>query len=623
MSDSTFNISMALGHAVNLNSGFVGGDQQQFGRAKSPEPRSSSGVLPQSLLVEAHKEFVAPEWLGRARKQLHRNGLLLLAGPTGTGRRTAALNLLCTIRGSQSVVHHLDDTVNYSSWRPLPGAADGYLVEGTFGGLLRNDAAVTALATKVREVGAMMVAIIPSDPRLEAELERTHGPVLVRCTPPDARRVFDTRFAAAVPGEDERGRLLNGLSERFVRALLPLGASPKDAEDLVEAVIAVGRADEPVRRAMIIRQMLENRADREIELYLPPLEEPHTLSAVVSAAVFAEYGPHVVVDQAARLLHALPGKDAACPSLEDDQRLTVLWETFGARTLPIREPGRPLALKLVFHRTQWPAAILRQVWRRNGLRVHLVAWLRSVKTAELVRPAGSALALSAPRRGHAPLRQIQVCAASGSRFGQAVAAEALRNLLEDPEFSHDVAGQLARWAYSRDRTLRLTTALALGGGADIAPSTLALPLLRRLIHGAELMVDRSVDEALDTAALDLFIRGDRHLVLKTLHDWADSGGHEGRWAARTFPRLLRRDFAWFEAQVVAEESFFALLVLLIRRISRMRDGNSALRDALLLWRRVAAWSPARAAILETIFEAVGFDAHRRVQQLLESIDRQS
>lgn len=110
-------------------------------------------------------------------------------------------------------------------------------------------------------------------------------------------------------------------------------------------------------------------------------------------------------------------------------------------------------------------------------------------------------------------------------------------------------------------------------------------------------------------------------MLRTLLAWTESEGAEAEYATRILPKLLRRDLAWFGAQTTDDE-VFTLTVRLIRRTLRARGPGGALRDAVLLWRRVAAWDPIHKAAVDAVLFAVGGDRHPSVGRFLDAINRQ-
>ncbi|MFC7642339.1 hypothetical protein ACFQX6_16315 [Streptosporangium lutulentum] len=351
---------------IAVNNGLIGGNQSLSSHLLAgPDLRNGRGLrgrLPASLLADAVEGFVTPDWMASAQKK-SRNGIVLLAGGRGTGRQTAALNLLCGTHGAAASVHHLDDDLDFGTWRPILGEANGYLVEGTLGGLVRNRAALTSIGSRLLEADAAMVVILPDDPELVAQLEDFLGMAPVHCTPPVAEQIFHAKLAAAVPGEEARQRLLDGLPAELLPEILPPGASPRDALDVVDAVIATAESLEAAgTRAARIRGILAERADREIAVFLPSwLEDPQARNALIAAVVFTGSSPQTIAEQAERL--SLKVEGASCdPGISNRGRqhsISALLRPIGVRTDMVRRPGRSPETRVAFARCQWPGAILR------------------------------------------------------------------------------------------------------------------------------------------------------------------------------------------------------------------------------------------------------------------------
>ncbi|TMU89931.1 ABC transporter substrate-binding protein [Streptomyces sp. DASNCL29] len=72
------------------------------GRGKDPR------AFAQDQLADLYRRFVAPKGFGQAQTLLLRHGTVLLSGPPGSGRRTAALMLLRHLADDANDVHELD-----------------------------------------------------------------------------------------------------------------------------------------------------------------------------------------------------------------------------------------------------------------------------------------------------------------------------------------------------------------------------------------------------------------------------------------------------------------------------------------------------------------------------------
>lgn len=607
-------LSVIFGHQVNT--GQIGGDQTVFG---SPSGRAGSGGnfgcgLSAAALREAAEGFVTPDWMTRARKR-SRDGIVLLSGGRGTGRWTATLNLLSGLYGSAGVVRHLGDDLDFRTWSPAQGQTYGYVVEGTLGGLVGNHAALTALSSRLREAGAVMVVLLPDDPELTAQLDASSGLSPIRCTPPDAEQVFHAKLAVAIPDQQQRLRLLAELPADLLPDLLPPGASPSDALDVVEAVVKV-------RSATDIRAGLRAMADSEIADHLTRwLRDQKTCGLLISAAVFEGSSPGTITEQAERLASTIADSLAGQDPLAHHEHSSVsLLRPLGVRFDLVQRPGRQPENRVFFSRTQWPEAILRHVWR-GPLANAVALWLRGAADGDLVEQAGRALALSAsPKGGSGRLSRVRACAMSGGGAERNLAASAMRVLLKEERSWRETAGQLGGWAQSPDWRLRCVVAVTAGCNAATTPPGVALPLLRRLVRAADNEPHPAVDRAVDQALLALFLHGDRHVLLRSLLDWTEHGGAEAAWATRIFPKLLRCDLSWF-ATTASDEGTFRLVILLFKRTLRARGPAGPLHDAMLTWRRVASWNADHASAVDAILQAIATDPHPHVRRFLHMVNR--
>lgn len=97
------------------------------------------GPVPESEVAAAAFGFAEPAWFGMARKELD-GRVLFLAGRPGSGRRTAALNLLRRYCGDRAPLQALDSATELDRWQPSGPSVRGYLVDGLFPArtLLRN-----------------------------------------------------------------------------------------------------------------------------------------------------------------------------------------------------------------------------------------------------------------------------------------------------------------------------------------------------------------------------------------------------------------------------------------------------------------------------------------------------
>ena len=609
-------VQFVVNIADNLNNGEVWGDQRCSHPGPVPEMPPEEMGLPRTFLARPLPGFAPQKGIGKARKVL-REGILFLAGDRGTGRRTIANELLGTSRRCEALIHCLSPDLDFARWVPEPGAAHGYLVDGLPDRLMRSQATMVSVRERLLAAGAVMVVVLPVGVRLDASTTDLLGSAFVRCPPPPAEEVFAARFKAEVPDEPERHALMQGLSEIFPRDVLLRDGSPQDAMDVLEAVRSISTGSRGSRMAAIDAALSE-KADHEIREFLPEwFVDQNRRHALISAAVFAGMPPEVVAEQARRLAR-LAGQSSAP---ETFLPLEELLGSAGARVETVRHGCGDPPVRVVFARSRWARAILRRVWQGPSAEV-CARWLQSVTQAELIVPAGRALALSAilhPR--HTQLTRIRTSAVSGDPCGRMIAAAALQTILSDPDHADEAVAKLGGWVMADDR-LRHVTALTCGGGAERIPVRFAFHLVVRLIRSTETDRAPRIAAAVDEALMDLFHRGDRAAVLREMARWTESGQAEARYATALFPKLLSRYLTWFHTHA-AEEAGRRTVALMIRRVLRSGGPSSVLRGPMLAWQRYARLDPGDAEAFEVVLDAVHEDRHPEVRRFLTVLDRHS
>ncbi|QFG24674.1 hypothetical protein [Actinomadura sp. WMMB 499] len=611
----------------NINNGFIGGSQDNNGRSNgagsSAAERSPMfvGKLSPQDSQEAAEAFVPPENFKRTLRALEK-GLVFLAQGRGTGRRTMARNLLRDRVGA-GVVHHLDDTLDLRRWRPGLDGATGYLVDGVLGGLLRRSAFLTSLVGDLRDAGAAMVVVLPEDDELVGWLEDNTGFPVVRCVPPPGKDVLFAHLMAAIPDETRRSRLLDGVSPEFLEELLPPGAAPGAALQVLDALYSAEQQKvTPAERPSFILAELTAAAHQEIaERLAVPLEDAEW-SCLVASAVFAGEGQHVLLEQAEQL-HATMRENGGAPSVAEPDIATVLpavLDRFRIRLDLVRTPGRPPRTSVVFAYPMRTVAILRHAWRKAGIDRGLLSWLRGIEDEELVEHAGWALAQSVPQGpGTGGLRSVQGCVTSGGPLAYAVAASGMRALLVNPDTADEARGRLYTWASSERAGYRITAALTCGSRTGTAPLHPALPILRQVIRSAEEYPSGRVDRVVDDAVMQLFLWDDRIEVLRALVAWSGAEGPEARYMSRIVPRLLRADPRWFESKITDSAAVGLVIALLTRTILSRDSGH--LREVVLRWRRSAERDASRRELVDALLFAVGENSHPRVRHFLAAINR--
>ncbi|NEE35011.1 hypothetical protein G3M53_57535, partial [Streptomyces sp. SID7982] len=153
-----------------MNAGSVHGDQRVHngpsgdGRGRRAT-RVREGPIPKAEVRAAAFGFAEPDWFGSALGKLRR-GPLFLAGRPGSGRRTAALNLLRHACGEDAPLRAVDGVTELDRWRPTDGRARGYLVDGLFPNRPLGPGVLGHVRTLLKQAEARMVIVLPDDAEL-------------------------------------------------------------------------------------------------------------------------------------------------------------------------------------------------------------------------------------------------------------------------------------------------------------------------------------------------------------------------------------------------------------------------------------------------------------------------
>ncbi|MET9292275.1 hypothetical protein [Streptomyces sp. NPDC003077] len=639
----------------NINTGAVLGGQhvRNQGPAGGPGDRrveAHEGPIPAMEIVDARFGFAEPEWFPAALTALD-SRVLFLTGAPGTGRRTAALNLLYRHSGDSLELRALDSSgPDLASWRPGRGEARGYLVDGLLPPYPLNPGAVGNLRRLLHEADARMVIVLPDDPELVRRLGRDLHVEPVRCEPPSPHAVFDARFAATVPDPAERDRLLAGLEPGLLDDLLVPELVPAEVAELVAAIAASGDDGTGLSD---IRDRLSFLAEGEVPDLLTKLhDDADGLAFLLAACVFEGLDHRIVREEADRLLELADGRlhsvlpQGGDPADQDGgggggrreaprpnpafvfrRSLDDLLHTVRARRAPreIRTgAGYAYAVEAVwFTRHRQAEAVLRYVWREYGrLSDVLTTWMDEVANQkDLTQRVGRVMGMAAGwGGGRRALQHITALAGSERWTSRTIAAQALGVAAADPVLASEVKERLRVWSHAADERLRSTVAYTCGTEFGLSRPDLAMELLRRLAFGLDTERHTTVERAVRSALRDLFSAGRRSLVFRHLVDWAGREGGHARLALTVFPRLLW-DATWFQGELTGGGDTAGQIVDLIRRTLDDEETFAATRDSLLAWCRSATWDERQRAAVESLLTVLAHPLGPGVLGLFVAIDR--
>ncbi|NJP66573.1 hypothetical protein [Streptomyces spiramenti] len=631
----------------NINTGAMYGDQRVTNGSGEPvaeERRTETreGPISSREVIDAVNGFAEHLWFPNALTALDQR-VLFLVGARGSGRRTAALNLLHRHSGLSFELRALDGDTDLAEWQPKDSTR-GYLVHGTvlLTGLRRGTLA--GLRRRLAEANARMVIVLDDEPALVRPLRRDLDVTPFTCVPPPPRAVFDARLRAVVPVPADRERLLASLGAELLDELLAPQLTPAQVSELVHAINDNGDAGPD---AEALRDQLSFLARDEVtELLESVREHPDELAFLLAAAVFEGQDHRIVREEADRLLgladgrlhHLLPTPGpcedgAAGPaaghrpnpgfalrrSLDDLLRATAT--SCGEPEIRRGNGFTYLVEPVRFTRHQQAESLLRHVWRQYSQVAELLAdWLGKVPDdpglAEPVgRAMGRAIVWSGARRS---LDHVKGLAGSDTESTRRIAAFALDMAAASPVNASEVKFRLHRWSWIGGWQLRSTVALTCGTPFGVNRPDMAVKMLRGCHRGAQ-GNERHVAEAVRWSLDTIFASGAEEIVMSLFLEWQAEGGRDAGTAADLFPGLLGRR-RWFRDQLASGGSFMEPIVDLVH-VALARDATfEATAWHLIRWCMEATWEQQLRVAVETLLAALSLRLDRGVLRLFRRID---
>lgn len=635
----------------NFNSGAVHGGQRVHNvstkEGRGPrEGRVREGPLPEAQVRAAAFGFARPDWFGEALAELRR-GPLFLAGQPGSGRRTAALNLLRQSCGEGALLRALDSVTELDRWQPADPTARGYLMDGLFPSRPLGPGVLGHVRSLLERATAHMVIMLPDDAALLRRLEQDLHVRPVRCVPPRPAMVFSSYFEELVTDERERKRLLaaltrgHELSDLLVPELVPA--------EVVELVTAIVTADGDPDALGDLRDRLSYRAERDVpELVRKLRDDPDALAFLLAASVYEGLDHRLVREEAARLLKLsegrlsaeLPPTDASGsekaggpnPNFVFRRSLTELLHAVRAvrqeRVISTEGAYAHSVQGVVFVRHRQAEAVLRHVWCEYGqLSDLLVEWLRGVeRTTELIQPVGQFMGRAARwGGGRRALRHIQALAESDRTTSRLIAANALGIAAEDPVLVAEVRYRLQRWSLAASVHLRTTVAYTCGAEFGLSRPDLALRLLHDLLLGVRSRPDDPRHDdgkvllAVRVAILSLFRAGNELKVFGRLVEWLEAERCIPEQVLLLFGQLLQYP-AWFMPRLAVETPETGWIVEMVRRALNAESSFDTTCEALMRWADGSRWDEGNFHAVENLFAALACDMQFGTFRLFVELD---
>ncbi|MFI1825665.1 hypothetical protein ACH41E_04310 [Streptomyces sp. NPDC020412] len=635
---------------ANVNTGAVHGDQRVHNgpmedSASQRAARVHEGPVPESEVAAAAFGFAEPAWFVTAREKLD-GRVLFLAGRPGSGRRTAALNLLRQHCGDGAPLQALDSVTELDRWQPSEPSVRGYLVDGLFPTRPLGPGVLGHVRSLLKKAGACMVVVLPDDTALLRRLEQDLHVSPTICEPPPPSWVFDSRFAAEVPDQQERERLIAAVDEQVLGELLAPELVPAEVVELVTAIVAAGGDASLVGD---LGERLSFRAEQEApELIARLRDESDALAFLLAACVYEGLDHRIVKEEADRLLELSDGRLAAVLPVTDPEgsrseerpnpqfvfrrSMTDLLDAVGASRQMPRIPGRGAYAHSVepvsFVRHRQAETVLRHVWREySQVSDLLVRWLSEVSHEnELTLPAGRVMGKAASwGGGRRALRHIGTLAASERMTSQMIAAHALGIAAEDPQLVGEVRYRLHNWSQAVSPCLRITTAYACAAEFGLARPKFALRLLHNLMRDTSTGKDaeakkRRVHIATQQAILRIFHSGHEGQTFSRIMEWLNDNEIESDQLLTLFGRLLQSS-EWFRQQISRETAHGHLAISAIRKALNTDDSFDSTCVALLGWAEQGRWDENASRAVEFLFHELARSMQYGELRLFVEIDQ--
>jgi hypothetical protein len=531
------------------------------GRGAAPGP---GPVRPELLDSVCDRYVKIPEYEDIEAGLLARH-LVVLVGPTGSGRTTTALHLLESVSGGK--VSRLDDL------RVQPDQIErghGYLGELTRRREDPTPVEADRLADVFERQGAFCVLVATSDPAVRS----AYAAYTATCSAPDVSTMLRTHIEARMGPEDDEGIVerLTALADS-PRFRSVLGPAPRPHEVATFAGLLVAHDRQELTEDQVVAQTAGLLDDQIAEWFSvlrgtsfgERAERARRLTALrIAAAVFDGMPRHFTTIAAEALAGwmaqppppvsrrgAAPVQPvrAAAPVADAEDELEVSRLQVERSTVRVHGGRRVGASILRFRDPRTPVALLRYVWDHHmWLRRPMVAWLEGLghdpRKAVRVRAAQAAGLLCAFDFSHSFDALVQPAAAARARRHDGVvgemsddepdetwrwhrefAAGALDHAARDSEIAEVATRVLQQWRRAGDVAQQWTAAAAWGLDLGRRDLTKALDELRIIGTPQERSdLDDSADDwdliwIAGLSLAKLFARGAHHDVVELLEGW--------------------------------------------------------------------------------------------------------
>lgn len=432
-----------------------------------PRSRRTSGPVPPYEIAEARTRYVRHACYEAAAGRLESRNLVALIGNAGTGRRTAALNLLHDLVGEQREVVELSPAYTLEKlaareYRP----EHGYLLcdwpkDDVDGGIAGFH--VREIRRRVREAGAYLVITGTATSLPEADR--------IPWVPPPARDVLLAHQVAPEIADEAAGLITADHAMTDVVTLARDLASGMPLDD------ALGRLESAGRRDVVAWFGVDRTRGEIFEM---------------AAMAFTAGLPETVFETLLARLESIAGigaEQAEAVSADDPMPSRRLLRVAEGSLFSLSQ-GRRLEFKVEGHRTH----VMRELYQQHGMRLwepvtewlHECAALRDLPAAQAEIARGVAILASVSDYAYVESTFLTPWARGrGVMRSQATAAMAVSWLCLDETTRPEVLRTVSSWTRGPGARLKFTATLAWSGELGIRYPLEALRMLWLLIRESD------------------------------------------------------------------------------------------------------------------------------------------
>jgi hypothetical protein len=602
---------------VEVRGDVVAGGKGKGGSVETSGARTTLGRVSKELLLKILDVHIAATGYLRAATILAGQRLVVLHGPPGMGKRTAALHLL--MAGEIRRVLEIGPNLDLRELLGFDFERAGYLVDALVPGRLERVAAadLERLGKQLRDAGAHLILTVNNPRRVVAERLQAgvSDSVVEWLELPETGPALERHLTWYLAGDAPTYEPATICDDELVMARLAAVRSASEVDRIARVLVRWARGEMDRDDA---RRNLPVQAAHEVEEWFRQADLDLGDRARLLAVAALNGANLRVMSTAADDLHDAmlrqeQGPEAGHPRSIFGATLQQRYEKVDAVVVSGYEEthfGVSLVDTVQFKNESWQAAVLRHVWREYDLsRGCVAAWLRDLgghpRFDVRVRTAATVGELAGIDFGFVCDEIVQPWANDVNEAARGSAADAL-SVAAHGEAASLVLNLLSHWSSIQNRRLQWTAAAAFGGPAGLRFPNVALDRLAASLRGlAANGLDELAARPDDVRVVDVVGNS-----VRLLFEW---GREEPAYYRVVLQTLLR----WTgtpppSAVAVIAVSFFLNIALRGRTrgdgsggregptVLLLRSNDAAWQRALKLWARAFLTPSTRDAAMEVL-----------------------